>query len=104
MKQHDRSFIQRRNCVGALGHSTEQKVTTVLCMVAYGGPADSGDDNLAMGEITSIFFIKQFARAVVQLFGREYLRAHNSQDMTRLLEMKKARRFPGMLGSIDCMH
>lgn len=89
VKQHDRSFVQRRNCAGAPGHSTEQKVTAALRMMAYGIPADCIDDNLAMGESTSIFFVKQFAKAVVEVFGLEYLRAPNAQDTARLLEMNK---------------
>jgi hypothetical protein len=104
VKQHDRSFEQRRNCAGLLGHSTEQKVTAALRMMAYGGPADYIDDNLAMAESTSIFYVKQFAKTMVEVFGAEYLRAPNAQDTQRLLEMNKARGFPGMLGSVDCMH
>jgi hypothetical protein len=46
----DRFFEQRRNAAGELGHSTYQKVTAVLRMLAYGIPADLIDDNLAMGE------------------------------------------------------
>ena len=75
-----------------------------LRMMAYGVPADFIDDNLAMGESTSIFFIKQFAKEVVELFGPEYLRAPNAQDTARLLEMNKACGFLNMLGCIDCMH
>ena len=47
VKLHDRSFEQG-NCAGLLGHSTEQKVTAALRMMAYGVPAYFIDGNLAM--------------------------------------------------------
>ncbi|CAM8890834.1 unnamed protein product [Rhodiola kirilowii] len=34
----------------------------------------------------------------------EYLRKPNSDDIQRLLQMGEAHGFPGMMGSIDCMH
>ena len=68
VKQHDRSFEQRRNCARFLGHSTEHKVTAALRMMAYGVPADYIDDNLAMAESTSIFYVKQFAMTMVEVF------------------------------------
>nr|XP_023874274.1 uncharacterized protein LOC111986818 [Quercus suber] len=34
----------------------------------------------------------------------EYLRSPNSSDIARLLRVGESRGFPGMLGSIDCMH
>jgi hypothetical protein len=37
-----------------LGHSTAQKVTAALHMLAYGIPADLVDDHLAMGESQAI--------------------------------------------------
>ena len=43
---HDRLFQQRRNAAGELGHSTFQKVTAALRMLAYGIPADLVDDHL----------------------------------------------------------
>ena len=57
-----------------------------------------------MGESTSIFYVDKFAKAVVEVFRAEYLRAPNAEDMLMVLEMNKACRFSGMLGSIDCMH
>ena len=57
-----------------------------------------------MGESQAIMCVKRFAVEIVQVFGPEYLRTPNVEDVARLLEMKKARGFPGMLGSIDCMH
>ncbi|XP_073359807.1 uncharacterized protein [Aegilops tauschii subsp. strangulata] len=93
VKQHNPVFEQRRNCAGLLGHSIEQKVTAALRMMAYGAPANYIDDNLAMAESTSIFYVKQFAITMVEVFGPQYLRAPNAQDTQRLLEMNKARGF-----------
>jgi hypothetical protein len=50
----DQFFEQRRNATGELGHSTYQKVTAALGILAYGIPADIIDDNLAMGETMDI--------------------------------------------------
>ena len=73
-------------------------------MLAYGVPVDLVGDHLAMGESQAIMCVKHFAVGIVQVFGQEYLRFPNAKDAARLLEMNKARGFPGMLGSIDCMH
>jgi hypothetical protein len=102
--RYDRYFVQRRNAAGELGHSTYQKVTAALRMLAYGIPADLIDDHLAMGESTAIKCVKRFVVAIVQVYGATYLRAPNAEDTARLLEENAARGFPGMLGSIDCMH
>ena len=104
LASHDRFFQQRRNAAGELGHSTFLKVTAALRMLAYGIPADLVDDHLAMGESQAIMCVKRFAVGIVQVFGEEYLRSPTAEDAARLLAMNKARGFPGMLGSIDCMH
>ena len=38
VEKHDPYFEQRRNAAGELGHSTYQKVTAALRMLAYGIP------------------------------------------------------------------
>lgn len=38
------------------------------------------------------------------MFGPQYLRKPTLDDVQRLLYMHEERGFPGMLGSIDCMH
>jgi hypothetical protein len=45
-----RNFEQRRGYTGMLGHSTLQKMTAALHILAYGIPADLVDDNIAMAE------------------------------------------------------
>jgi hypothetical protein len=73
-------------------------------MMAYDVPAYYIDDSLAMAESTSIFYVKQFAKTMVEVFGPQYLRAPNAQGTQRPLEKNKAHGFPGMLGFVDCMH
>jgi hypothetical protein len=45
--------------------NTEKKVTATLRMMAYDVPTHYIDDNLAMADITSIFYVKQFAKTSV---------------------------------------
>ena len=55
-------------------------------------------------ESTCIETMEHFAYAVVKVFGPKYLREPNAEDTARLLALGEARGFPGMLGSVDCMH
>ncbi|XP_021823254.1 uncharacterized protein LOC110764561 [Prunus avium] len=73
---YDEYFVQKRNCAGVLGLLPEQKFTAAIRMLAY----------------------------VETLYTRDYLRKPTPRDLQRLLQKAKARGFPGMIGSIDCMH
>ncbi|KAL6183814.1 hypothetical protein ACLB2K_045224 [Fragaria x ananassa] len=98
---HDTYFVQRRNVVGRLGLSSLQKVTAAFRMLAYGVPADYVDEYVQIRESTAIESLKRFVTAVVEVFGDEYLRSPNSDDLARLLTISEQRGFPGMLGNID---
>jgi hypothetical protein len=74
---YDRFFEQRRKAAGELSHSTIQKVTDALRLLAYDIPTDHVDDQLAMGESQAIKCVKRFATLIVRVFDKEYLRAPN---------------------------
>jgi hypothetical protein len=57
-----------------------------------------------MGQSTAIMCLTKFVEGVKEIFGPEYLRKPTPQDVQRLLQMGEAHGFPGMLGSLDCMH
>ncbi|KAI5344986.1 hypothetical protein L3X38_012863 [Prunus dulcis] len=72
---YDAYFVQKCDAARVLGLLLEQKLTAVIRMLAYGASAD-----------------------------RDYLRRPTPRDLQWLLQKAEARGFPGMIGSIDCMH
>ncbi|XP_020257992.1 putative nuclease HARBI1 [Asparagus officinalis] len=104
VEDFDPYFVQRRNAAGNLGLSSLQKITAAMRMLAYGVSVDFVDDYVRIGESTTIESVKRFVKVVVEIFADEYLRSPNNDDIRRLLEIGEQRGFPGMLGSIDCMH
>ncbi|XP_033138181.1 uncharacterized protein LOC103851739 [Brassica rapa] len=97
-------FQQRRNAHGRNGLSALQKCTAAIRMLAYGQSGDTYDEYLRLGDSTSRLCLANFTDAIIQLFGNEYLRKPTAEDLQRLLDVGEVRGFPGMIGSIDCMH
>jgi len=59
---------------------------------------------LKIGASTALECMKNFTLGVIEVFGDEYLRKPNQANVDRLLQVAKGQDFPGLLGSIDCMH
>ncbi|XP_052181945.1 uncharacterized protein LOC127794738 [Diospyros lotus] len=78
-----------------LGLSLLQKMTAILRMLAYGSPADAVDEYVRIGESTVIENLKKFTKAVVEIFGEQYLRRPNTSDIARLMSVAEQRGFPG---------
>lgn len=97
-------FLQKLDAVGKPGASPVQKLTASLRMLAYGIAADAIDEYVRLSETTVLRSMKEFCFAVIAIYGEHYLRHPNSDDIRRLQEENSARGFPGMLGSVDCMH
>ncbi|XP_048617757.1 uncharacterized protein LOC125589264 [Brassica napus] len=66
--------------------------------------ADAVDEYLRLGETTTRSCVEHFVEGILDLFGDEYLRRPTPADLQRLLYIGEQRGFPGMIGSIDCMH
>nr|GEZ78861.1 hypothetical protein [Tanacetum cinerariifolium] len=70
--------------------------------MAYGIVLDALERYLQMGETTARDNPIHFCNAVMELYGREYLRQPTYTDMKKLYAHHEQKHgFPGMIGSID---
>ena len=84
--------------------SSLQKITAALRILSYGVATYYVDEYARIGESTIVESCKKFVQAIVSIFSEKYMRSPNQYDIRRLLKEGESRGFPGMLGSIDCMH
>ena len=73
-------------------------------MLSYGVATDYVDEYVRIGESIAIESLTKFVKAIVSIFSEKNIRSPNQYDIHRLLKEGESRGFPGMLGSIDCMH
>jgi len=73
-------------------------------MLAYGLPADAMDEYCRLGESTTIESMKRFVFAIRSCYGKVFLCQPTRQDLLKQLAINEARGFPGMFGSLDCLH
>jgi hypothetical protein len=104
VRLHDPYFRCKPDATGKLGFSSYTKCSASIRMLAYGVAGDLVDEYMCMRESTCIESMYNFCRAIILVFGEEYLREPNLEDTQRLLSINEKRGFPGMLGSIDCIH
>ncbi|XP_048489931.2 uncharacterized protein LOC125491896 [Beta vulgaris subsp. vulgaris] len=102
--QDAKFFVQKPDATGRMSASKLQKCTAAIRMLAYGSSSDAVDEYLKIASSTARECLFHFVEAVVARFGDEYLRKANANDIERLLHEGERRGFPGMMGSIDCMH
>jgi len=74
VREHD-NFVQKVDGVGKPGMSTLQKVTAAFRTLVYGTSADGTDEYVRISESTVIACLKRFYRAIVEVYGDEYLRS-----------------------------
>ena len=101
----DPFFTQRPDARNYEGFTTLQKCTAAIRQLAYGTVADALDEYLQMSARTTRECLYRFCHNVVKLYSKKYLRKPNAYDVQQLYQAHEVRHgFPGMLGSIDCMH
>ncbi|XP_047952479.1 uncharacterized protein LOC125198069 [Salvia hispanica] len=68
-------------------------------------PLDMFDEYLQDWVKQLLWALRQFCNCIQAIFGPEYLRKPNADECQRLIDMHgRVHNFPGMMGSIDCMH
>jgi hypothetical protein len=73
-------------------------------MIAYGTPMNELDENLKIVASTALECLGKFSQGVIDVFGEQYLRPPNQDEVEQLLQFGEPCSFPDMLGSIDCMY
>ncbi|XP_021732696.1 uncharacterized protein LOC110699510 [Chenopodium quinoa] len=104
LEERHQFFQQWQDTTGRFGASALQKCTAALRLLAYGTATDSVDDYLRISASLARDSLQHFVEGVVSYFSDDYLRRPNEEDMARLLRDGERRGFPGMMGSIDCIH
>ena len=102
--RRNKYFKQKRNAAKKLGFTPIHKCLIAMRMLAYGGAADALDDTYKMAETTVLETLMHFVNTVNDVYGEEYLRPPRAHELQVILQQNEARGFPGMIGSIDCMH
>jgi hypothetical protein len=62
------------------------------------------DESIGVPQTTTYDCMAMFVQGVQEIFGEKYLRRPTDENVKYLLARGEARGFPGMLGSLDCMH
>ncbi|XP_047966026.1 protein ALP1-like [Salvia hispanica] len=105
LEARDEYFQWREDAAHRKGPSPLTKCTVALRQLAYGTTSNMFDEYLHVGDTTGRECLVNFCAGVIDAFGATYLRKPNAQDCQDLLRMHDTvHGFPGMLGSIDCMH
>ncbi|KAL6573084.1 hypothetical protein OROHE_002560 [Orobanche hederae] len=76
---HD-NYHPEVDAVGVRGLSSLQQNKAAIRMLAYGTTTNYVDEYNRIGESTTIESLKRFVKAVVEVFGPEYLRRPNMEE------------------------
>jgi hypothetical protein len=102
--QHNPYFEQRGNAAGVFGLYPVQKIMLAIQMLAYGDAANMNDEYIQIAESTLLEALDKFCLSIIDLYSTKYLHHPTKEDVEHLSSINAKWGFPGMLGSLDCMH
>ena len=97
-------FQIRFDAFGRNGLSSLQKCTAKIHILAYGSPGYIVDGYVRISKSITVECLKSFVKGVNEIFGNNYLRRPNNNNINRLLQIGETHGFSCMLDFIDCMH
>ena len=100
----DTFFTLKRDATGLAGIAPEIKIAASIRQLASSEAADDEDQYFQLSESTAAVSLEKFCEGIRAVYEEEWLRAPNEADLELILAHSSSRGFPGMLGSIDCMH
>ncbi|GKA28210.1 putative nuclease HARBI1 isoform X2 [Tanacetum coccineum] len=105
LPKHFQFFTIRYDCTGLKSFSVIMKCISAIRQLAYGTTPDALDGYLQMRAHCARDCLDYFCMCVIDLYQPEFLRKPTLDDIQNLhAAHNRIHGFPGMLGSIDCMH
>lgn len=104
LTDNDLHFVQRKDAIGNMGHSSYQKVLAAIRQLTHGIGSQEAilDDYIRMAESTALECLIRFCYNVDELYGTEYLRSPTESDLRRMDETNRRRGFP--MGLVGCLN
>lgn len=98
-------FPEQRDGLGKLGICSDAKVMIAIQQLVYGETGHSLCQYYQMGRESADLCLLYFCEAIRGSYEENYIRPPKSEEAERIAAIhEKKHGFPGMLGSIDCMH
>ncbi|KAG5133916.1 hypothetical protein JHK82_025104 [Glycine max] len=86
-------FQIRFDAFGRNGLSSLQKCTAKIHILAYGSPGYIVDGYVRISKSTTVECLKSFVKGVNEIFGNNYLRRPNNNNINRLLQIGETHGF-----------
>ena len=98
-------YLNRKDASGNEGPSFEARLLLPLKTLAYGVAAHTFSDYFQMSPTMCRVCCREFDKAIVGLYQKEYLRCPTPEDLKNITKLHKSvHKVEGMFGSIDCCH
>nr|GEX09326.1 hypothetical protein [Tanacetum cinerariifolium] len=99
------NFMVAYVLVPATCYAVLQNINAAIRQLACDTTPDAFDEYLQMSERTARDSLTNFNKGIISLYMAEYLRNPTLEDVENIYNKHSTTHgFPGMLGSIDCMH